>query len=69
MYSSTIMFNWDGSPAGTVILPFSLDTPFTPVALADVAEATAIVLTDDGHDLATYELGGPEVLSGRQMLA
>ena len=69
MYASTIMFYWDGSPAGTVILPFSLDTPFTPVALADVAEATAIVLTDDGHDLATYELGGPEVLSGRQMLA
>jgi NAD(P)H dehydrogenase (quinone) len=47
----------------------SLDTPFTPVALVDVAEATAVVLTEDGHDFATYELGGPQVLTGRQMLA
>jgi NAD(P)H dehydrogenase (quinone) len=69
MYASTIMFYWGRSPAGTVILPFSLDTPFTPVALADVAEATAIVLSDARHELATYELGGPEVLSGRQMLS
>jgi NAD(P)H dehydrogenase (quinone) len=69
MYASTIMFYWERSPAGSVILPFSLDTPFTPVALADVAEATANILIHDGHDFATYELGGPEVLSGEQMLA
>lgn len=50
-------------------MPYSLDTPFTPVALDDVAEATAIVLTEPGHDFATYELGGPEVITGREMLA
>jgi uncharacterized protein YbjT (DUF2867 family) len=63
------MLYWDRSPAGTVVVPYSLDTPFTPVALVDVAEATAIVVSQPGHDFATYELGGPQVLTGREMLA
>ncbi|HEX4008840.1 MAG TPA: NAD(P)H-binding protein [Solirubrobacteraceae bacterium] len=69
MYASTIMLYWARSPGGMVILPYSLDTFFTPVALADVAEATALVFSQDGHEFATYELGGPETLSGREMLA
>lgn len=69
MYAQTILLYWRRSPAGQAIVPYSLDTPFTPVALADVAEATAAVLTQDGHDFATYELGGPQVLTSRQMLA
>jgi NAD(P)H dehydrogenase (quinone) len=69
MYAQTIMLYWRRSPAGTVIVPYSLDTPFTPVALSDVAEATAVVLTQTGHEFATYELGGPQVLTGREMLA
>lgn len=68
MYAETIMLYWDRSPAGTVVVPYSLDTPFTPVALADVADAIAVVLTDGGHDFATYELGGPEMLTARAML-
>jgi hypothetical protein len=69
MYASTILLYWERSPAETVVVPYSLDTPFTPIALDDVAEATAAVLSEDGHEFATYELGGPEVLTGRQMLA
>jgi len=69
MYAQTIMLYWHRSPAGQVIVPYSLDTPFTPVALVDVAEATAAVVTEADHDFATYELGGPEILTGRQMLA
>jgi NAD(P)H dehydrogenase (quinone) len=69
MYMSTILLYWDRSPSGVVLVPYSLDTPFTPVALVDVAEAIAIVLSQPGHDFATSALGGPGVLTGRQMLA
>jgi NAD(P)H dehydrogenase (quinone) len=68
MYAQTMMLYWRRSPTGTVIMPYSLDTPFTPVDLADVAAATAVVLTGDGHDFATYELGGAQVLTSRQMI-
>ena len=34
------------------------------VDIRDIAEATAIVLTSDEHDGNTYNLNGPEALSG-----
>jgi NAD(P)H dehydrogenase (quinone) len=68
MYASTPLAFWSRSPAGEAVLPFSLDARFTPVALTDVAEATARVLAEDGHDFASYELCGPEVVTGREML-
>ncbi|MGA3092766.1 MAG: NmrA family NAD(P)-binding protein [Terriglobales bacterium] len=37
------------------------------VDVRDIAEATAIALTSDGHFGKTYNLNGPEVLSGPQM--
>jgi uncharacterized protein YbjT (DUF2867 family) len=40
---------------------------FTPVDLADLAEAVATVLLDNGHEYATYELAGAEVLSFAEM--
>jgi NAD(P)H dehydrogenase (quinone) len=39
------------------------------VHLGDVAEVAATVLTDDGHDAATYELAGPERLGLSAMIA
>ena len=45
--------------AGRIEVPYSLDAPFTNVDLADVAEAAARVLTEPGHERATYELAGP----------
>ncbi|UER54234.1 NAD(P)H-binding protein [Kineosporiaceae bacterium SCSIO 59966] len=44
-------------------VPYSTLTPFAFVDLADVAEATATVLREDGHVGATYELGGPGAVS------
>jgi uncharacterized protein YbjT (DUF2867 family) len=44
-------------------VPYSVDRPFGLVDLADVAEATAHVLLSDGHVGATYELGGPALVS------
>ncbi|MGH1562103.1 SDR family oxidoreductase [Mumia sp. DW29H23] len=49
------------SPA--VRVPYAVDRPFGLVDLADVGEAAAVVLTEDGHVGATYELGGPTLVS------
>ncbi len=44
-------------------MPFSVSEQFSLVDLDDLAEATAIVLTEPGHAFATYELCGPQALS------
>ncbi|QKE85658.1 NmrA family NAD(P)-binding protein [Arthrobacter sp. NEB 688] len=54
---------------GAVALPYSADTPFTTVALADVAEAAATVLLDPARDGEVHDLVGPEVLTTREMVA
>jgi uncharacterized protein YbjT (DUF2867 family) len=48
---------------GVHSMPFGTDARFNLVDLADLAEATAIVATEAGHEGATYELAGPDVLS------
>ena len=68
---------WDSvRERGIWSLPYSEHAPFTPVALADVAEVAATVLRDlagigagtrHRHRFATYELAGPEVLTTADM--
>lgn len=55
--------------AGRIVVPYSLDAPFSTVDLGDVAEVAAAVLSTSGHERRTYELAGPEVLSVRQQAA
>lgn len=43
---------------GRIAVPYSLDAPFTFVDLEDVAQVAATVLTEPGHERATYELAG-----------
>ncbi|GAA3545876.1 SDR family oxidoreductase [Nocardioides daeguensis] len=52
-----------GLRTGTLDVPYSVDTLFGMVDLRDVAAATAAVLTGAGHVGATYELGGPALVS------
>lgn len=54
---------------GALRVPYDLDAPFSLVDLADVAEAAAVVLTEDGHACATYELAGPRAVTVREMAA
>ena len=54
---------------GVHAMPFNIDVRFNVADLRDLAEATAIVATNPGHLYATYELGGPEALSQRDMAA
>ena len=44
-------------------VPYDPARRFGLVDLEDVAEAAAVVLTETGHDGATYELGGPALVS------
>ena len=44
-------------------MPFSTQARFSLAHIDDLAEATAIVATQEGHDCAIYELGGPQALS------
>jgi uncharacterized protein YbjT (DUF2867 family) len=49
--------------AGIYPMPLG-DVGVSAVDIRDIAEATAIVLTSDGHIGKTYNLNGPAVLSG-----
>jgi uncharacterized protein YbjT (DUF2867 family) len=44
-------------------MPFSVTSKFSLVDLADLADASARVMTEPGHEGATYELAGPQPLS------
>ncbi|WP_208322816.1 SDR family oxidoreductase [Mumia sp. ZJ1417] len=52
-----------GGEEPAVRVPYAVDTPFGLVDLADLGEAAAVVLTEDGHVGATYELGGPALVT------
>ena len=49
--------------------PYPVETRLSLVDLDDVAEAAALVLTQDGHSGATYELVGTEPLSQTEVAA
>jgi len=48
---------------GVHAMPFSTKIRFSLTDLQDLAEATALVATQDGHESATYQLAGPQPLS------
>jgi len=54
---------------GVVPVPWNPASRLSAVHLGDVAEAAAVVLTEPGHDYASYELAGPAALSVTQMVA
>jgi len=53
---------------GAGMYPMPLGTPgLSAVDIRDIAEVSAIALTTDGHLGQTYNLNGPEVLSGARV--
>ena len=52
---------------GVYPVPYAVDAPLSLVDLEDVAQAAAIVLTEEGHEGAVYELAGPEALTPRDV--
>jgi uncharacterized protein YbjT (DUF2867 family) len=63
-YMQNLLAYWDQIVRqGVYAVPYATGTRLGMVDLEDVAEAAAIVLTEEGHAGATYELAGTDVLS------
>ncbi|GAB3301531.1 NAD(P)H-binding protein [Epidermidibacterium keratini] len=54
---------------GSWWVPYDVERPFTPIALEELAQIAARVLTEPDHDHATYELAGPQRITTAQMAA
>ncbi|MBE9478448.1 MAG: NmrA family NAD(P)-binding protein, partial [Chloroflexi bacterium] len=63
-YMQNILAQWDTLIGdGCYRVPYPLETQLSLVDLKDVAEAAGLVLTEDGHTGATYELIGTKPMS------
>jgi uncharacterized protein YbjT (DUF2867 family) len=63
-YMQNVLTNWERiTNGGVYTVPYALETRISMVDLADVAAVAAKVLTETGHDGATYALSGHEFLS------
>lgn len=67
-YMQNILEGWDRIvKEGEYATLYGLSAHMSLVDLDDVGEAAARVLTEDGHEAATYELCGPEALTAAAM--
>jgi NAD(P)H dehydrogenase (quinone) len=63
-YMQNSLAEWDHMAGdGIYRVPYPVETKLSLVDLDDVAEAAALVLTEDGHSGATYELVGTRPMS------
>ncbi len=67
-YMQNIMASWDSIiELGVYAVPYPSETRIGLVDLQDVAQVAAVVLTEPGHEGATYELAGSQLLSQGQV--
>ncbi|MCP3964537.1 MAG: NmrA family NAD(P)-binding protein [bacterium] len=67
-YMQNVVASWSSvADLGVYPLPYAAQTRLTMVDLRDVAEVAARVLSETGHEGATYELCGPGYLSQTQV--
>jgi len=68
VYMQNVLAHWERiAGEGVYAVPYAAEARVTLVDLADVARVAAGVLTEPGHEGATYELCGREILSPREM--
>jgi NAD(P)H dehydrogenase (quinone) len=67
-YMQNLLAHWTSIVEhGVLPVPYAEDTVLAMVDLEDVAEAAATVLTETGHEGASYELVGPHNLTQEQV--
>ena len=66
-YMQNVQGVWSSILKGSFPVPYPTDVRFSPVDLRNVAELAAEVLIKPGHEGASYELAGPELLTSAQM--
>ncbi|WP_405622426.1 SDR family oxidoreductase [Streptomyces sp. NBC_00076] len=59
MFAQIVLSTWGRAPAGQVDVPFDVHHRFSFIDLRELAEVGVKVLSEQGHDSATYELAGP----------
>lgn len=63
-YMQNILAQWKQIyEEGIYSVPYSAETRLSMVDLNDVAQAAAVILTESGHESATYELVGTNAIS------
>lgn len=68
MYAQTVPLYRSPHDSTVFRVPWDPSRLFSVVDLYDVAEVAALVLLEDGHHFASYELAGPEALSMSSMV-
>jgi NAD(P)H dehydrogenase (quinone) len=69
-YMQNVLAQWDQIIGqGIYPVPYAVETRLGLVDLEDVVEAAATILTELGHEGATYELAGTEALSQTEIAA
>ena len=69
-YMQNVLAGWrEIIEDGVYAVPYAAATRISWVDLGDVAEAAARVLTEPGHDGATYQLSGPGFLTQTEVAA
>ncbi len=69
-YMQNVLAAWEIiAGEGTYAVPYAAETRISLVDLEDVAEAAARVMTEPGHEGATYELSGSQYLSQTDVAA
>jgi uncharacterized protein YbjT (DUF2867 family) len=69
-YMQNILAHWESvREQGIYPVPYPAETRLSQVELRDVAQAAATVLTDPGHEYATYELVGNGGLTQTELAA
>ena len=69
-YMQNILGGWRGIlDDGVFRVPYPVETRLSLLDLADLADAAAVVLMNDGHAGATYELAGTRPLSQAEVAA
>lgn len=69
-YMQNIEWQWDLiETKGEFVLPYSADVRLTWLDADDAGEAAANILTEPGHELATYELCGRESYLNRHEMS
>lgn len=69
-YMQNVLARWDQVVnQGIYAVPYTLETRISMVDLADVAEVAVRVLTEAGHDGATYALSSADWMTQSEMIA
>lgn len=61
LFAQIVLSTWGRAPAGHVNVPFNVHSVFSMIDLRELAEVGVKVVTEQGHDSATYELAGPAI--------